>query len=1482
MSIDQAGERHASLSDEHRALVRKRLRARRPSTTIRPHAGDGTARASFSQERLWFLDQLAPGNPFYSIASALPLGAGFDADVLERALNGLVARHAALRTTFFVDGGELRQRIAPSLVLALEHHDLRALPAEERSGRADELATAHARRAFDLAQGPLIRASVVHVDDADQRLLLALHHIVADGWSMGVLYRELGIAYAALAAGREPSLPALPVSFADFAVWQRERLRGPLLASELDHWRERLAELPLLQLPTDRPRPTTTRFEGAVELLRLPPETAASVDALATAERATPFMLLLAAFAAVLARSAGQDDVAIGVPIANRTLPEVEGIVGFFVNSLVLRCDVSGRPSFRTLVRRVRDRAVEAYAHQELPFELLVDALRPERDPSRNPLFSVTLQMLDGLGGLDSDPGRDRRGTAIFDIAASFWRGGGGLDGSFEYSTELFEADTIARLARRFERLLEAVIRDPDAPVDGHDLLGDAERRLLVGQNATARPYPFRAAHDQVAAAAAATPAAEAVRQGPVALTYADLVARAARVAGSLRALGAGRETVVAVCARRSPDLVVALLGVLWAGAAYLPLDPDLPASRLRRMVDDARPGVLLTGPGATGILDDERRLEIRAAEDAGEPGTRPAAVAPDDLAYVIYTSGSTGAPRGVAVPHRALANHLHWMQEALPLLATDRVLQRTPIGFDASVWEVWAPLVAGAAIALAPADAIEAKTELAAVLRAAEATVVQLVPSLGAMLLDDPGVTACRSVRRVFCGGEPLPQALARRLGEVLGAEVLNLYGPTETCIDATWARIDPADDAPWAPIGRPIANSRVYVLDEHLGLVAPGVAGELYVAGDGLARGYLGRPELTGERFLPDPFGAPGGRMYRTGDRVRHRRDGALEFLGRVDDQLKIRGHRVEPGEVAHLLRRHPGVADAVVVAREDTPGDRRLVAYVVPASNDGEGADAARVAAWRHLYDETYRSGGGDATFDITGWTSSFDGRPLPESEMREWLQATVERIAATTPRRVLEIGCGTGLILHRLAPRVEAYTGVDLSPVVIGRLGEAVAARGLDGVRLVACPAHALPDLDARFDTLVLNSVVQYFPSVGYLVRLLERTLPLLEPRARVFLGDVRSLPLLEPFAAAVELAGEPAPSPAEALAGVRRRVAREEELALDPALFHALRHHLPRIRQVETMPKRGRARNELTCFRYDVLLTLDEAPAGEPLPVVDRDPTLPLERALATLADRHPAGFALERVADARVASAIAMADALDGAAERAGPAPDRDPLDPEDVARAGEALGLDVHLRTSLGARGRFDALVRPAELRSRPLPPSATVPLRSWQSYANRPFDARFGAELVPELRELLLRELPEAVVPAQIVPIDELPRTATGKLDRRALPAPGSSTGGGEAPRTPTERAVAAVWQELLGIDGIGRDDDFFAALGGHSLLATQVVARLRAELGVEMPLRRLFERPTLAGLASAVDEERQRGTRPPPTTIPRRPRADALEAP
>ncbi|MCY1078721.1 non-ribosomal peptide synthetase [Archangium lansingense] len=930
-----------------------------------PVRRDGPLPASFAQQRLWVLDQIEPGSTAYNIPTALRLSGRLSSDALARALEALVLRHEALRTTFQAGKDGPVQVISATPLSALHTVDLGALPESERE--AYRLAQEEAHRPFDLAHGPLFRTSLLRLSDTEHVLVLTLHHIVSDGWSMGVLVRELAALYESFVTGQQARLPALPVQYADYAVWQRDWLRGAVLQQQVDYWKQQLSGAPsALELPTDKPRPAMQSYRGANLPVHLPQALSESLKALCQKEGVTPFMVLLAAFQVLLSRYSGQDDISVGSPIAGRTRAETEGLIGFFINTLVLRSHLSDGSSFRELLSQVRTTTLAAYEHQDVPFEKLVEVLQPTRDLSRSALFQVmfTLQNTPSgelqLPGLTLSPVEQEGTTAKFELSLTLGEGPDGFGGALTYNTDLFEEATAARMMRHFQVLLEAIAAHPHTALRDLPLLTSEERQqVLLAWNDTRADFPRESTlHSLFQAQALRTPDAVALAFEDSTLTYRQLDESSTRLALHLRSLGSGPSVRIALCLERSLEMVVALLAILKSGASWVPVDPEYPADRQSFMLEDSGARLLLTRSTLLQALPSTQAQvvtldSVEALESLPLPpqGTALPQAEANSPAYIIYTSGSTGRPKGVQVAHRSAVNHMLWLQSAFAVGPSDCVLHKTPLSFDASVWELWVPLLAGARMAIAPPGAHRDGAALVRSVLHHQATLLQLVPSLLRVLLQEPALSRATHLRSIFCGGEALPSELGHSLRSVLpSASLVNLYGPTEATIDATSHTYSPDDSGPTVPIGRPVTNTQVYVVDSALRPVPVGVPGELLIGGDSLALGYLGRPELTAERFITHPFSSsPGARLYRTGDKVRWLANGTLEYLGRFDHQVKLRGFRIELGEVESVLSRHPSVRQALALVREDSPGDKRLVAYVI-----GDSPDASTLRAYllQHL--------------------------------------------------------------------------------------------------------------------------------------------------------------------------------------------------------------------------------------------------------------------------------------------------------------------------------------------------------------------------------------------------------------------------------------------------------------------------------------------------------------------------------------------------
>jgi amino acid adenylation domain-containing protein len=905
---------------------------------------------SFAQARMWFFDRLEPDSPLYNVPLVIRLAGAIDVTALERSLTEIVRRHEVLRTRYPADEGVPWQDVLPAQPVTLGFVDLRTEAPANRDRRLAEQVRTESRRPFDLGRSLPFRATLVRLESEAHVLLLVIHHIAVDGWSVEVLLRELGALYKAFAAGLSSPLDELPIQYRDYAHAQRTRLRGEGLDRQLDFWRTRLADAPpLLPLPTDRPRPAVQRHVGGQVSVPMPPDLLSCLGALARRERATLFMVLLAGYKALLYRSTGTTDIIVGIPTAGRLDSELEHLVGCFANTVVMRTDLAGDPSFLELIRRVRETALDAFDHQELPFERLVEELQPARNLSYHPLFQVLFNFrnfapppVDDSPAMWLESRLDERQTALVDLSIAFTNGPEGWGCDLRYNTDLFERETVAALAERYRILLAGAVDNPERRLSELPLLRPAEReRLLTEWNATETRFAETGClHQRFEAQAARTPTAPALAGGPERLTYSELDRRANQLAHFLRGLGVKPESRVGICLERSVDMAAGVIGVLKAGGAYVPLDPAHPPERLKLLLANAGAGIVLCeqslrsafAPATSSVISLQEVREALTREPADEPPVSP--VVEENLAYVMYTSGSTGTPKAVMITHGAAVNHLEWRQSFFPLGPGDRLLQTASLGFDDSVWELFEAWLSGAEVVLAPPDAQRDPRRLAELIADEGVTAICLVPSVLEGLLDAPALGRCGALRRVTTGGEALSPELRDRCLTRLAAQLYNGYGPTEATIAATFSQCRGDQGSPRVAIGRPIANTEVYLLDRNLEPVPPGFVGEVFIGGAGLARGYLGAPGSTAAVFLPDRWsGHPGARLYRTGDIARQRFDGVLEFVGRTDDQVKIRGIRVDAAEAGALLATHPAVAGAAVVPRREPSGAPRLVGYVVP---------------------------------------------------------------------------------------------------------------------------------------------------------------------------------------------------------------------------------------------------------------------------------------------------------------------------------------------------------------------------------------------------------------------------------------------------------------------------------------------------------------------------------------------------------------------
>ncbi|MEG4588312.1 amino acid adenylation domain-containing protein [Microcoleus sp. MOSTC5] len=1451
---------------------------------------------SFSQQRLWFFSQFEPGNPFYNIPAAVLLKGSLNVETLKRSFQEIVRRHEALRTTFGTVDGKPVQVIHPTLNFALPVTDLRELPPAKREAEVQKLTAEAALQHFNLAKVPLLRANLLHLDSEEYILLLTLHHIVFDGWSIGVLLRELAALYEAFSTGKPSPLAELPIQYADFAVWQREWLGGDRARIDLAYWKQQLEGAPpLLELPTDRPRPPVQTYRGAKHSFLLSKALTEALNSLSRKENVTLFMTLLAAFKTLLYRYTGQADIVVGAPIANRNRAEIQGLIGFFVNTLVLRTDLSDTPTFRELLARIREVTLEAYAHQELPLEQLMEELQPQRDLSYNPLFQVSLVLQNAPLPIQHLPGMtltvlevDNQ-TSKFDLTLNLEEKPDGISALFEYSTDLFDAATIGRMAGHFQTLLEEMSANPDRCIEELPLLTENERyQLLREWNDAPVDYPRdRCIHQLFEAQVDRTPDAVAVVFEDQKLTYRELNERANQLAHYLQHLGVKPEVLVGICVERSLDTIVGILGILKAGGAYVPLDPAYPHDRLAFTLEDAQISVLLTQQKLLKILPEcsAKVIELDQWEEEQNFSEKSPSdfkfnqQNPSKLAYVIYTSGSTGRPKGVAIEHRSAVAFLHWGKEVFSPEELGGVLASTSICFDLSVFELFAPLSWGGTAILA-----ENALHLPTLKTAEKVTLINTVPSAIAELLRIKGIP--ETVRTVNLAGEPLPNTLAQQLYQLPHIQkVFNLYGPSEDTTYSTFALIEKGAER-MPPIGSPIANTQIYLLDRTLNPVPLGVPGELYIGGEGLARGYLNRPELTAQKFIPNPFSnSPDARLYKTGDLARYLPDGNIEYLGRIDSQVKIRGYRIELGEIEETLRQHSAVRDAVAIARDDGSGNKRLVAYVVQnadfkGTNEtvaGSEWDAERISNWQSVFNDSYRQtpSDRDGIFNIVGWNSSYTDLPLSETEMREWLDLSIERILALQPQRVLEIGCGTGLLLFRIAPHCAQYWGADFSQIALDSIEQQLRSgeQNLPQVKLLHKEAQDFEGIEPEsFDLVIINSVVQYFPSADYLLRVLSQAAKVVRKGGSIFIGDVRNLALLKAFHLSVQLhqASDDLPV-AHLLQRVQKRIAQEQELILNPGFFSGFKRQFPNISSVQVQPKNGKFCNELTMFRYDVILRVGQETGQIYPPTINgwidwQQQELTLKSAGQLLEETQPEALGFRHVPNARLNSEMKALELLklDSAPQTAGQLKEvlqsLDPesgINPEALSELARELQYSVEISWLNGSPdGSYDAIFYKAIAPS--FSQTSGFSRKALNAFANNPLQGKANRELVPQLRDYLHKKLPEYMVPAVFVTLESLPLTPNGKVDRKALPAPDRDRPELEeafaAPSTAIEKILAEIWAQVLGLEQVGSDDNFFE-LGGDSILSIQVISKAN-QAGLRLTPKQLFQHQTIAQLAAVTD--------------------------
>ncbi|MCB8765707.1 amino acid adenylation domain-containing protein [Planktothrix agardhii 1029] len=1434
---------------------------------ILPRTKDTELPLSFAQQRLWFLDQLQPNSALYNIPMVLRLQGNLNQGALEQSLWSICDRHEVLRTNFVTINGQPTQIIQTTRE-TISVVDLQDLPIQEQAEKTEQLKQKQATQPFDLAKESLIRITLVVLSETEHLLLVCMHHIISDGWSIEVFIHELTTLYNAYAQNQPANLAPLPIQYADFAIWQRQWLQGDVLQTQLNYWRNQLADAPaLLSLPTDHPRPAVQSFVGAYQEFSLSPALSQALTELSRKQGVTLFMTLLAAFDALLYRYTGSSDILVGTPIANRNRGEIEGLIGFFVNTLVLRTDLADNPSFSQLLTRVREVAMDAYAHQDLPFEMLVEALQPERDLSHTPLFQVAFVLQNTpkseieMTGLKVTDLPLENTTAKFDLTLAMVHTDNALKGVWEYNTDLFDSGTIERLAGHFVNLLAGIVANPQAQISQLPLLTEVEQQqLLIEWNNTQVDYPqIKCIHQLFEEQAERTPDAIAVVFENQQLTYAELNGRANQLAHYLQSLGVVADQLVAICVERSLEMIVGLLAILKAGAAYLPIDSDYPQERISFMFQDTQVKILLTQESLLVSLPNHQAIVVCLDKDweqinQASQENLNSAVSAENLAYVIYTSGSTGTPKGVIVTHQAV-NRLVLNTNYIQFTPDDCVVQASNIAFDAATFEIWGALLNGAKIIILAKSVLLSPQEFALSLKENQISVLFLTTALFNQLANLVP-QAFSGLRCLLFGGEAVDPKCAQEVrSKGAPQRLLHVYGPTENTTFSSWYLVEdlPAT-ATTIPIGKAIANTQIYLLDKNLQPVPIGVSGELYLGGAGLARGYLHRPELTAEKFIPNPFepldkgGEQPSKLYKTGDLARYLPDGNIEYLGRIDNQVKIRGFRIELGEIEAVIGQNEDVQSACVIAREDNPGDKRLVAYVVPQQKNQPNKKPPFpyvVAQQKNL--KSSKKPENLSTDKVELWPSIAEYYVYDDllyyamtNDQRRNDSYKVAINQLVKDKIVVEIGTGKDAILSRFCVEggAKKIYAIERNEETCHQALAQIKKLGLaDKITIIHGDAN-LVEIPELADVCVSEIVGAIGGSEGAAI-IINNTRRFLKPDGLMI--PERSVTKMAVVTLPDEILHHPQFSQTPAYytqkifeqvgypfdlrvcikkfpqANVLSTVDVLEDLNfneyISPEFCHEVNFEIQ---------KNGRMDGFLVWLNLHTI-------AGEEIDILKHEYCwLPVYFPVFEPSIKVESGDIIKAVCERTLCENNLNPDyAIKGHL----------------LKKNGEIINFEY---VSYHYKNNF---------RQRPFYQ------RLFPNYdeVNNNYSDRLGQSLKANLKKLL----PDYMVPSAFVVLDAFPLTPNGKIDRRALPAP-DLEGKGEyiAPRNPIEKKLAQIWAEVLKLERVSIEDNFFE-LGGHSLLATQVISRCQEAFEIALPLRYLFESPTIAQLSAVILKELQTGS-------------------
>jgi amino acid adenylation domain-containing protein/non-ribosomal peptide synthase protein (TIGR01720 family) len=1449
---------------------------------------------SFSQERLWFIDRME-GSVQYHVPAVLRLKGNLNITALNAALNEIVSRHEVLRTTILEKDGQAYQLIKEAGKWSLTK--VEGTPYQDNEAALEEFIQQIIREPFDLSKDDMIRGHLITLSEHEFVLVVNLHHIASDGWSRSILVRELVHLYKSHDQGLAINLNPLNLQYADFAIWQRGLLQGEQLDDKLSYWKKKLDGVTVLDLPTDYVRPATQSTKGAIHTFYIEPELTEEIHALCKSHGTTLYMTLLAAYKVLLHRYSGQEDICVGSGIAGRNQQELEGLIGFFVNTLAMRSQVRSDMPFTELLHAVKVTTLEAYDHQEVPFEKVVDSVVRDRDISRNPVFQVTFVVQNTpdvpelrLGDLALSIENYDHVTTKFDITFSVTETKNGLQVIAEYNTDLYERRSIERMSAHFVNLLKSITKLPDQKISLLTMLGADEEALLLDLNSIEKPYPKnKNLATLFEEQAAKTPDAIAVVLNQEQLTYKQLNERSNQLAHYLQKQGVQPDQLIPICIERSTWMIATILGILKSGAAYVPIDPEYPEERIAFMLEDTSAILVLSSKKNRSRFENSANFKLIELDGQDAVAINSESnvnlnlqIFSDQLAYVIYTSGSTGRPKGVLIEHGSVVNLIYAQSAYFDIKSDERILQFSNYAFDASVEQIFLALSNGASLILIPEGLQYDIAAFEAYLKEQKISHLHATP----FFLENITPRKFDDLKRVIAGGDVCRKELASKWRNQV--DFYNEYGPTETTVTA----IEYHDKGKGAersvvPIGKPLANVSLFILDQNGALCPEGIPGELYIGGVQVARGYLNRPELTAERFITNPFGNDlTDRLYKTGDLARRLPDGNMEYLGRIDDQVKLRGYRIELGEIESVLDELEPVENSCVVVKHDAQPGSRLASYYVPSltfiKQKEKELYSQQVDSWKEIHENEYLLAeeieSEDPEFDILGWNNSFTRQPIPAEQMREWLDDITAVILSQKPQEVLEIGSGTGLIYYQLAGRVKKYTGTDFSRHSVNKIKQRInqGIRDYGLTDLEVCAAHEISlGQDEQPDTIIINSVVQYFPGGEYLSTVIEKGISLLNGHGRIIIGDIRDNRTLRLFKSRLQLAKLQAEVSADEFKwAVDQEVLREEELCFSPEYFLDLQNLYPQITHVDIQWKQGNYINELSQYRFTVIIHVGVQKAV--LKPKWQDWSQADKKGLFfEIKEEGRSIVAIKDAPNPRLWEDKQLAEVLENKSAKT-------TRDFAEALSAGDNESLEVQqLLDTATANGYYyrlfldedpfkvNILLEKKQSDSFIESVYGTRAIRNNGLFTNIPLFNDISLLLQKAIRTLLQQRLPDYMVPTEFTALNHLPLNSNGKVDRKFLSQIDNHIFthnlNYQPPRNETEQNLVRIWQELLNVDQVGVQDNFFE-IGGHSLLGMRVISSIRRELNTELSIKDLFVHPTIAELTEHLRGQQKKSLLPP----------------